>query len=58
MAQDLAHFFFHRTAILGGAQAKLALQFVVESTDQEGRHVAINDSTDISDINVGNACAG
>jgi hypothetical protein len=34
MAQDLAHLFFHRAAVLGRAQAQLALQVVVESADE------------------------
>jgi hypothetical protein len=61
VAQDLAHFFFHRAAVLGRAQAQLVLQVVVESADQEGWHVAIDDSMDIidiKDIDGINACPG
>lgn len=53
MAQDLAHFFFHRAAVLGRPQAQLTLQRVVKAADQEGWH---RDIDDIIDINAFNAC--
>jgi hypothetical protein len=50
VAQNLAHFFFHRAAVPGRSQAQPALQVVVEATDKEGWH-DIDDSMDIGDIN-------
>jgi hypothetical protein len=50
VAQNLAHFFFHRAAVPGGPQAQPALQVVVEATDKESWH-AINNIMDIDDIN-------
>jgi hypothetical protein len=51
-AQDLAHFFDHRPAVPGGAQAQRSLQLVVDATDQKVRHAATvgGDIIDINDI--------
>jgi hypothetical protein len=55
-AQDPTHFFFHRPAVLGGANPQLPFQLVVDSADQEGGHGAENigggwfDINDIIDI--------
>ena len=36
--QDPTHFFFHRAAVLGGANPQLPFQFVVESANKKRGH--------------------
>ena len=47
MAQDLAHFLFHRAAVFSRADPKLPLERIVDAADGELAHDACN---------VGNAC--
>jgi hypothetical protein len=58
MAQDLTDFFFHRSAVSGRAQAQLALQVLVETTDQEGGHCDSDDIIDILDIKAATVSQG
>jgi hypothetical protein len=41
MAQDLAHFLFHRAAVLGGADAQLPFQLVVETNRLKFKQAAV-----------------
>jgi len=51
MAQDLAHFFFHRPAVFGRPESQLALERVVKPANQKGCHDDVDDTEDIVDIN-------